>query len=193
MGHRDLAMFLYRTGDLQGAIRSYTKSREFCTSSQHILEMCLGVIEVSLPFPHTPLLTATDPRRTQVALEMSNYPLVRNYVVKAESALEALSTVFALNGKSKPAATNMPGMVAPGANPADAAKEKERASVAERLRAATGVASLGSGTYNRAAKEFTSLGRETLGGPQNHVGSYSLSPLQDDLLNLGIITVHSTG
>ena len=102
---------------------------------------------------------------------MSNYPLVRNYVVKAESALEALSNVFAANGKTKAAPSNMPGMVAPGTNPADAAKEKERASVAERLRAATGVASLGSGAYGRAAKEFTSLGRETLGGPHNHVRS----------------------
>lgn len=111
---------------------------------------------------------------------MSNYPLVRNYVVKAESALEALSTVFALNGKNKSTATNMPGMVAPSTNPVDAAKEKERASVAERLRAATGVASLGSGTYSRAAKEFTSLGRETLGGPQNHVRYNSSSPLLKD-------------
>lgn len=49
MGHRDLALFLYRTGDLQGSIRSYTKSREYCTTSQHVLEMCIGVIEVRPP------------------------------------------------------------------------------------------------------------------------------------------------
>lgn len=49
MGHRDLARFQYRVGDLQGAVRSYTKSREFCTTSQHVLEMCLGVIEVRRP------------------------------------------------------------------------------------------------------------------------------------------------
>lgn len=46
MGHRDLARHQYKMGDLQGAIRSYTKSREFCTTSQHVLEMCMGVIEV---------------------------------------------------------------------------------------------------------------------------------------------------
>lgn len=46
MGHRDLARFQYRMGDLPGAVRSYTKSREYCTTSQHVLEMCLGVIEV---------------------------------------------------------------------------------------------------------------------------------------------------
>lgn len=52
MGHRDLALFQIRTGDLQGAIRSYTKSREYCSTSQHVLEMCLGVIEVrSFPLP----------------------------------------------------------------------------------------------------------------------------------------------
>lgn len=46
MGHRDLARFQYRVGDLQAAIRSYTKSREYGSTSQHMLEMSLGVIEV---------------------------------------------------------------------------------------------------------------------------------------------------
>lgn len=58
MGHRDLARYQYRTGDLQGAVRSYTKSREYGSTSQHILEMCLGVIEVrarlSLAFGDAP-------------------------------------------------------------------------------------------------------------------------------------------
>lgn len=50
MGHRDLAKFHQRTGDLQAAMRSYVKSREFCSTSQHVLEMCLGVIEVNTVF-----------------------------------------------------------------------------------------------------------------------------------------------
>lgn len=47
MAHRDLARFLFKTGDMAGAIKSHTKSREFCTSSQNVLEMCMGAIEVS--------------------------------------------------------------------------------------------------------------------------------------------------
>jgi len=47
MGYRDLARFQYRCGELQDAVRSYTKSREYCTTSQHVLDMCMGVIEVS--------------------------------------------------------------------------------------------------------------------------------------------------
>lgn len=54
MGHRDLARFQYKVGDLQGAVRSYTKSREYGSTSQHILEMSLGVIEVRLWYSHAP-------------------------------------------------------------------------------------------------------------------------------------------
>ncbi len=55
MGHRDLAVFLERKGDLAGAISSYTKSREFCTTSQQVLEMCLGVIGVSISLAQIPI------------------------------------------------------------------------------------------------------------------------------------------
>jgi hypothetical protein len=51
MGYRDLAVFQHKCGDLQGAFRSWVKSREYCVVSQHVLEMCLGVIEVDPSFP----------------------------------------------------------------------------------------------------------------------------------------------
>ncbi|KAM0754690.1 PCI-domain-containing protein [Meredithblackwellia eburnea MCA 4105] len=146
MGHRDLGRFLYRTGDLQGAIRSYTKSREFCTTSQHVLEMCLSVIEV--------------------ALELSNYSVVRNYVVKAETALEAIHS--AQGGKAKPIATNLPGMVAPVADPAEVAKEKEKVATQERLTIANAVAFLGGGTYERAGRLFANVGKEALATSAGH-------------------------
>ncbi|GAA5982391.1 hypothetical protein JCM11641_006968 [Rhodosporidiobolus odoratus] len=150
MGHRDLARFQYRTGDLQAAVRSYTKSREFCTTSQHVLEMCLGVIEV--------------------ALDMSNYAFVRNYVVKAESALDAAQTSAQNSGKNKTAPVNLPGMVAPAQDPVEAAKERERKVVLERLTVAGAVAHLGSGAYEKAALSFTDVGSEALvSGPAHFI------------------------
>ncbi|BGP30417.1 hypothetical protein JCM10296v2_002171 [Rhodotorula toruloides] len=141
MGHRDLARFQYRMGDLQGAVRSYTKSREYCTTSQHVLELCLGVIEV--------------------ALDMSNYAFIRNYVVKAESAVEA-AQASAASGKNKAAPVNLPGMVAPGLDPAEAARERDRKIVQERLTVAGAVAYMGMGSYEKAAYAFTDVGAEAL-------------------------------
>jgi COP9 signalosome complex subunit 1 len=46
MGHRDLGDFFRSTGDTAQAMKHYTKSREFSTTSQHVLEMCLSVLEV---------------------------------------------------------------------------------------------------------------------------------------------------
>jgi len=46
MAHRDLGGFFRSTGDGVAALKHYTKSREFCTTSQHVLEMCLSVLEV---------------------------------------------------------------------------------------------------------------------------------------------------
>ncbi|BGP14216.1 hypothetical protein JCM10213_005893 [Rhodosporidiobolus nylandii] len=149
MGHRDLARFQYKVGDLQGAVRSYTKSREFCTTSQHVLEMCLGVIEV--------------------ALDMSNYAFIRNYVVKAESSLESSSSSSSSN-KPKQPAVNLPGMVAPAQDPLEAAKERERKVVLERLTVAGAVANLGSGAYEKAAFGFTEVGSEALvSGPAHFI------------------------
>ncbi|GAA5853569.1 hypothetical protein JCM5353_007785 [Sporobolomyces roseus] len=147
MGYRDLARFQYKCGELQDAVRSYTKSREYCTTSQHVLDMCMGVIEI--------------------ALDMSNYAFVRNYVVKAESAVDA--ALSAANGsKPKAAAVNLPGMVAPAQDPLEAAKERERKVVQERLIVAGGVAHLGSGNFEKAARNFTDLGTEAVNAGTSH-------------------------
>ena len=46
MGFRDIGDFQRKSGDLAGAVRSYTKSKDYCTTSNHVLDMCLCVIDV---------------------------------------------------------------------------------------------------------------------------------------------------
>ncbi|KAI0267346.1 26S proteasome subunit RPN7-domain-containing protein [Gloeopeniophorella convolvens] len=70
MGHRDLGAFYRATGDYDSALRHHTKSREFCTTSQNMLDMCLSVLEL--------------------LLEQRNFAHVPTYVFKAESALDAI-------------------------------------------------------------------------------------------------------
>ncbi|KAK4047760.1 hypothetical protein OIO90_006059 [Microbotryomycetes sp. JL221] len=150
MAHRDLARHQFTIGDLQGAIKSYTKSREFCTTSQHVLEMCLGVIEV--------------------ALEMSNYSFIRNYVVKADSALEAIHQPS--QSKSKQPQVNLPGMVAPAADPLEVAKDKERKATVERLTVVGAVAALGQANFDRCAISLTSIGKEALDTKEGHASFF---------------------
>ncbi|CCA73886.1 related to COP9 signalosome complex subunit 1 [Serendipita indica DSM 11827] len=69
MGHNELGHFYRAHGDHATALRHYTKSREFCTSSAHVVDMCLNILEL--------------------LLEEQNYPHVSTYVFKAEAALEA--------------------------------------------------------------------------------------------------------
>lgn len=64
MGHNDLGDFYYNRGDLNSALKCYVRTRDYCTTSKHILQMCLNVIKVSI--------------------EMGNYAHVVNYVSKAE-------------------------------------------------------------------------------------------------------------
>lgn len=48
MGYRDIGDFQRKCGDLAGAVRSYSKSKDYCTTAHHVLDMCLCVIDVSL-------------------------------------------------------------------------------------------------------------------------------------------------
>lgn len=55
MAHRDLGEFYRSIGEYQTALKHYQKVRDVCTTSQHVLDMCLSVLEVrtftSLPPP----------------------------------------------------------------------------------------------------------------------------------------------
>ncbi|KAJ3318677.1 hypothetical protein HDU76_000759 [Blyttiomyces sp. JEL0837] len=65
MGHQDLGDHFYKAGELTNALKCYSRTRDYCTTSKHIVEMCLNVIKVSL--------------------ELSNFSHVQSYVAKAEA------------------------------------------------------------------------------------------------------------
>eukprot|EP00227_Mantoniella_beaufortii_P016540 CAMPEP_0197578268 /NCGR_PEP_ID=MMETSP1326-20131121/2559_1 /TAXON_ID=1155430 /ORGANISM="Genus nov. species nov., Strain RCC2288" /LENGTH=421 /DNA_ID=CAMNT_0043141437 /DNA_START=178 /DNA_END=1439 /DNA_ORIENTATION=- len=63
MGHNDLGDFFYQRGDLNSAFKCYVRTRDYCTTSRHVVAMCLNVVRVSI--------------------ESENFVHVQNYVQKA--------------------------------------------------------------------------------------------------------------
>ncbi|XVE77068.1 hypothetical protein DITRI_Ditri13aG0031900 [Diplodiscus trichospermus] len=70
MGYNDLGDFYDAHGALADAFKSYVRTRDYCTTSKHIIQMCLSAILVSI--------------------EMGQFTHVTSYVSKAERTLEAL-------------------------------------------------------------------------------------------------------
>ncbi|KAI0795680.1 26S proteasome subunit RPN7-domain-containing protein [Abortiporus biennis] len=135
MAHRDLGDFYRATGDYSTALKHYTKSREFCTTSQHVLDMCLSVLEL--------------------LMEQRNYAHITTYVFKADAALEAAAGGAARNAPSGPTAT------AQATAAATAAKEKfaaDKEKVQTKLDIATAISHLGQGAYEKAANSFLKAG-----------------------------------
>ena len=46
MAYRDLSAFYRAAGSFESSLRHLTKSREYCSTAQDMLEMCLSVLEV---------------------------------------------------------------------------------------------------------------------------------------------------
>jgi len=69
MGHNDLGDFHYERGEFNTALRCYVRTRDYCTTSKHIIAMCLNVIRSSI--------------------QMGNFTHVANYIAKAESTPDA--------------------------------------------------------------------------------------------------------
>merc|ERR1712093_963713 len=159
MGYRDLGDFQRKSGDLQGAVRSYTKSRDYCTTSQHVLDMCVSVIDT--------------------ALDQMSYATVRNYVLKAEAALSAImgplkpagdgSSTSGPSSNGAGAASsgttsasrgvNLPGMLAsnlPGRREEEA-RSRNYQLLAEKLAVANAIANLGQSDFKKAARALLNL------------------------------------
>lgn len=64
-GHDDLGDHYLDCGDLSNALKCYHRARDYCISAQHIINMCMNVIKVSI--------------------YMQNWPHVQAYVQKAEA------------------------------------------------------------------------------------------------------------
>ena len=45
-GHDDLGDHYLDYGDLSNALKCYSRARDYCTSSKHVIHMCLNVIKV---------------------------------------------------------------------------------------------------------------------------------------------------
>ncbi|KAK6920195.1 Proteasome component (PCI) domain [Dillenia turbinata] len=70
MGFNDFGDFYYAHGALGDAFKSYVRTRDYCTTSKHIIHMCLNAILVSI--------------------EIGQFSHVTSYVSKAEQTTEAL-------------------------------------------------------------------------------------------------------
>ncbi|KAF8413109.1 hypothetical protein HHK36_001085 [Tetracentron sinense] len=73
MGYNDFGDFYYAHGALGDAFKNYVRTRDYCTTSKHIIQMCLNAILVSI--------------------EMGQFTHVTSYVSKAEQTPEALDPV----------------------------------------------------------------------------------------------------
>ncbi|PFH47607.1 hypothetical protein AMATHDRAFT_67484 [Amanita thiersii Skay4041] len=136
MAHRDLGNFYRATGEYASAMKHLTKSREYCTTSQHILDMCLSVVELMM--------------------EHQNYANITTYVFKAEAALEAATSVHAHppaggNATSGTSAQSQ-------ATAAATAKKRELEHVQTKLDLATAFAHLSQSNYEKAASYLLRLG-----------------------------------
>lgn len=202
MANRDLADHFRRCGDLTGALRCYQRTRDFCSTSEHVVEMCLSVIEVSIAFmtvfilPHQPFTEASMyayNHAPQVSLQLHNYSTVATFVSKAEGVLEsynpsasvgssgrsggtssgslgppskgattsgadAIGALFRAGGSSSSgvsAGTVRGGAGAMGSGDAAQARlKREVAQIQAKLHMANGLASLGLGRYEAAARSF---------------------------------------
>ncbi|KAL5478528.1 hypothetical protein ACEPAI_2712 [Sanghuangporus weigelae] len=133
MAHRDLGNFYRSIGDDNAALKHYAKSREFCTATQHVLDMSLTVLEL--------------------LIEQRNYAHINTYVFKADAALDvaANSGTAGSSGSSQPSgATQL--------HKKPTAPSAEREKVQTKLDVATAIAYLGQGNYERAAVCFLKLG-----------------------------------
>ncbi|KAJ1555943.1 COP9 signalosome complex subunit 1, partial [Cladochytrium tenue] len=65
MGHQDLGDHYFSIGDYTKALSCYSRTRDYCTTSKHIVDMCMNVIKVSL--------------------ETQSHANARSYISKAEA------------------------------------------------------------------------------------------------------------
>jgi COP9 signalosome complex subunit 1 len=73
MGYNDIGDFYYGHGHLSEAFKSYIRTRDYCTTSKHVVQMCMHVILVSI--------------------QLGQFAHVTNYVSKAEQTPDELEPI----------------------------------------------------------------------------------------------------
>ncbi|KAJ3154290.1 cop9 signalosome complex subunit [Geranomyces variabilis] len=81
MGYNDLGDHYYAGGDLLNALKSYQRTKDYCTFPKHLLDMNLSVAEVNL--------------------ELGNFPHVMTYIIKSENSIEAADNKIIVSAKLK--------------------------------------------------------------------------------------------
>ncbi|PIA49569.1 hypothetical protein AQUCO_01300395v1, partial [Aquilegia coerulea] len=74
MGYNDFGDFFYAHGSLQDAFKNYSRTRDYCTTPKHIIQMCLNTI--------------------LVGIEMGQFTHVINSVTKAEQSPDLVDPVI---------------------------------------------------------------------------------------------------
>ncbi|CAM0870445.1 unnamed protein product [Alopecurus aequalis] len=74
MGYNDIGDFYYGHGHLSEAFKSYIRTRDYCTTSKHVVQMCMNVILVSI--------------------QLGQFAHVTNYVSKAEQTPDPLDALI---------------------------------------------------------------------------------------------------
>ncbi|KAI0041260.1 hypothetical protein FA95DRAFT_1501753 [Auriscalpium vulgare] len=126
LAHRELGTFHRSSGNFEAALRHHTKSREFCATSQHMLDMCLSVLEL--------------------LLEQRNFAHIPTYLFKAESALDAL---IAAPAPAAPSAST-----ASASTPAISKKSDTIRAIEAKLALCNALSQLSNGAYSKAAQSF---------------------------------------
>jgi COP9 signalosome complex subunit 1 len=66
LAHIKLGEYYYKKGDIPSAIKNYIRTRDYCTQSEHIIEMCFDNIKVYLD-------------------EGNHSPVIQTYIARAET------------------------------------------------------------------------------------------------------------
>lgn len=136
MGHRDLGDFFRAIGDSAQAMKHYTKSREFSTTSVHVLEMCLSVLEL--------------------LMEQESYSQLQNFVYKAESVIDPSAGIPPGDAAKAVLGRGTRMKLPAGSAPAF----EDSPIVASKLQVANALGFLGRGSYEQAARAFLQAGTQ---------------------------------
>lgn len=156
MGHRELGDYYWSVGDYLQSLKHYNKSREFCTTNQHVLEYSLNSL--------------------QLLLEHCDYSHIGTYIFKAEAAFAPPEGSKDTSKKSS--IVHPPGSAAAAAA-ASAAANPEREKAQAKIDCANGIAFMAQGHYEKAAFSFSKLNRSL----DDWLGPVSFADVWDHLPN----------